>query len=270
MGILVGCAVAFVTFSMLQSGATAATSKGEYRGSGGLVLPIDSSQRMREFAVNCAGCSWRFTSPCAVQLVGILQQCEVRDSSCSQGQLLRIWVLKADDYWRERGVACFPRGGPVYVRAIQIQAGQALVDALPALSISCTPRSGVVTQLPLRCDSSLRHEVPPVHSKLHGTPIRLELKPHWRWSAGDTSGVDQIDPRMSTRATSWHHVFPHRGRFEVSHRVTWEATMHLEGLAHGIRIPDIVQRANSHIWVGTLAPVLVAPRRNPTWQGADV
>jgi hypothetical protein len=264
MGILAGCAVALVTFSMLHSGATAATPKGEYRGSGGLVLPIDSSQRMREFAVNCAGCSWRFSSPCALRLVGNLQQCEVRDSSCSQGQLLRIWVLEPDDYWKERGVACFSRGGPVFVRAIQIQAEQALVDALPRLSINCTPRSGVVTQLPLRCDSSLRQEVPPVYTKLHGIPIRLELKPHWRWSVDESSGVGQIHPGGSTRAPSWHHVFAHRGRFEVSHRVTWVATMHLEGLAHGIRVPDVVQRANSHIWVGSLAPVLVASRRYPT------
>jgi len=259
--ILAGCAAALVAFSMLHSGAAAATSKVEYQGSGELALPIDSSQKMREFAINCAGCSWRFSSPCAVRLVGTLQACQVRDSTCSQGQLLRIWVLKPEDFWRELGVACFSRGGPVFVRTIHIQAEQALVDALPKLSINCTPRSGVVTQLPLRCDSSLRQEVPPVHTKLHGILMRIELRPHWRWSVDEGLGVGQIDPRRSTRAPSWHHVFAHTGRFEVSHRVTWEATMYLEGSADGIRFPDLVQRANSQIRVGTLTPVLVTSRR---------
>jgi hypothetical protein len=260
MGFLAGCTVALATFSILFSGATAASPKGVYEGSGGLVLPIDSSQKMREFAINCAGCSWRFSNPCAVRPVGMRRQCEVRDSSCGQGQLLRIWVLKPEDFWRELGLACFSRGGPVFVRTIQTQAEQAFVNTLPSLRITCTPKSGIVEKLPLRCDSSLRKEVPPVHMKVHGIPIRIELKPHWWWSVGEGSGTGQIDPKRSTRAPSWHHVFDHRGQFEVSHRVTWVATMHLEGAGHGIGFPDVVQRAHSQIWVGTLAPVLVASR----------
>lgn len=259
--ILVGCAVVLITVSMLHSGAAAATSKMEGQGSGGLILPIDSAQKLREFAINCTGCSWRFSSPCAVRLRVIHRQCEVRDPSCSQGQLHRIWVLEPDDFWRDLGVVCFSRSGPVFVRAIQIQAEQVLVDALPKLSINCTPNSGIVENLSLTCENSLRQEISPLRTKLHGIPIRIEVKPHWHWSVGEGSGDSQIDLRRYTRTLSWHQGFANSGQFQVSHRVTWVATMHLEGSAGGIRLADVVQRAHIHMWVGTMAPVLVVAGR---------
>jgi hypothetical protein len=257
----VGCAVVLATFSILHSGAAAATSQVEDLGSGGLVLPSDSAQKMRAFAINCTGCSWRFLNPCAVRLQVIHRPCEVRDPSCSQDLLRRVWVLEPDDFWREIGVVCFSRGGPVFLRTIQLQAEQLLVDALPKLSFDCTPKSGIVENLSLACNSSLRKEISPLHTKFHGIPIRIEVKPHWHWSVGEGSGVGQIDQRRSTRAISWHHVFAHRGQFQVSHRVTWVATMHLEGSAGGIRLPDVVHSAHNHIWVGTMAPVLVIAGR---------
>jgi hypothetical protein len=230
----------------------------EFQGAGRLVLPANSPQFMRDYAFGCTGCMWRFTSPCNVVFGLGDRVCEVRDSVCSRGQLLRIWVLAPARSWKDFGVSCIPQTGLVYFRAIQTQALRYLDESLPELSIECAPKSGIVESLPLLCRSSASLQSISRQWEVQGIPIRIDLQPRLTWWVEEGSPPRPNASDRTQTVPVWSHVFSHRGRNQVSHQVSWTPTMHLSGLSGEVEIPQVVQRAHLKVSVGTMTPVLAA------------
>jgi hypothetical protein len=257
----IACAItATFTLSLTVSSGVAAVEAipdgVKYRGTGELLLPAASPSKMRQEAFGCSGCAWRFTEPCASELGAADQQCEVRDSTCDQGQLLRIWVLKPERSWQEFGVSCFAAQGPLFIREIRHLLKKQLVNALPALRIDCTPQSAVVKHLPFRCSSSSGVKTIVVLSEIEGNGVRLFMKPHGIWRHVHMSGTRQILAGAPESAPTWSSIFSHGGAHQISQQVTWQPKVHLEGLSGSMWMPRMIQRAHRWISVGTLTPVL--------------
>jgi hypothetical protein len=255
---LTGLTLALTSVSDSHGRTNQGSAPAEFQGAGRLVLPADSPQVMRDYAFGCTGCMWRFTSPCNVVFGLGNRECEVRDSLCSRGQLLRIWVLAPAQSWKDFGVSCIPQTGLVYVRTMQTQALRYLDESLPELSFDCAPKSGIVENLPFLCRSSAGFGLISRQWEVQGIPIRIDLQPRLTWWVGEGS-----PPRLNALARTqtvpvWSHVFSYRGRHQVSHQVSWTPTMHLSGLSGEVELPQVVQRAHLKVSVGTMSPVLAA------------
>ena len=230
----------------------------EFQGAGRPVLPADSPQVMRDYALGCAGCMWRLTSPCNVVFGLGDRECEVRDSVCRHGQLLRIWVLAPARSWKDFGVSCIPQTGLVDFRAMQTQALRYLEGSLPELSIECAPKSGIAENLPFLCRSSTSFGSISRQWEVQGIPIRIDLKPRLTWWVGEGSPPRLNASDRTQMVPVWSHVFSLRGRRQVSHQVSWTPTMHLSGMSVEVELPQVVQRAHLKVSVGTMTPVLAA------------
>jgi hypothetical protein len=228
----------------------------KYWGTGELVLPATSPQKVRQEAYGCSGCTWRFTGPCAGELGTADLQCEVRDSACSKGQLLRIWVLKPESPWQEWGVSCFTSQGPLFSRVIRQQLRKELVNALPDLRIDCTPRTAVVTNLPLSCRTSTRVKTIIVRSEIAGIAIRISMKSRAIWRHFHRSGTDLRLVGEPVRASTWSSALSQGGEHLISQHVAWQTSVQLDGLTGSMWMPHLAQRAHKWVSAGTLRPVL--------------
>ncbi len=200
----------------------------------------------------------RFTSHFKLEFVYGDRECEVRDSVCIHGQLLRIWVLAPARSWKDFGVSCIPQTGLVYFRAIQTQALRYLDESLPELRIECAPKSGIVENLPFRCRSSTSLQSISRQWEVQGMPIRIDLQPRLTWWVGEGSPPRLNPSDRAQMVPVWSHIFSHRGRNQVSHQVSWTPTVHMSGLSGEMELPQVVQRGYLKVSVGTMTPVLAA------------
>jgi hypothetical protein len=266
------CVVMICLSSLVDAPSIQALSRMQgtpYSGNGGLVLPDSEPLAARIDAAQCAGCRWKFTTPCSEDPRALVDRCRVLQSGCDADVLHRLWWAESGRSWRQHGLVCVSPAGPLSIERVRERLTSEVVRELPALRPACAPVSGAIEHLPLRCSSGqspLTHTVQITESQ---ASITADLTPEWQWELRRAAGGVRSGPRGSSAHVAWL-VPMESGRWVVTVRTVWRARLRISGIPLTGAGFQVEERASTSVRVARarahLGPSLASSGRS----GADV
>lgn len=247
--------------SMATAGATEVIGDDErdmFIGTGSLILPIGVPGRGE--AADCPGCAWKATLACDPVSP---TACRGQARLCPDDHLwLRIWLRHPGEDWRTIGSECFGPGGPATRTRIEIAIHDKLQHAIPALSPTSRPGTGVLPHLPVAFHSGQEPGSRHWDWDILGIRVSVIAQPRWTWQFdGDSSTVGTYGvplaegPRMVGGAQAMH-TYRTSGVRQVRVSATWIASYSASGLV-GLQVEQPVsQSASLPIRVGEARAVL--------------
>ena len=228
-----------------------------YRGSGGLLLPASVPAPTREHVANCAGCQWQLTSVCNDRAEAPWR-CEPASDCPGDGYRMRAWSRdSATEPWRDLGLICIARSGPVSVARVDTELRDEFVRDLPGSSISVEPPRGVLPYLPVVFDSGQPRSVPPTEIEVLGRRVVLQPIAAWHWDFGDGATLDDAGPGSRYPDLAVAHAYRTGGNHRVRVTTTWSATFTVDGLGPFTVSSPVHQQAQTVVRVGQARAVLV-------------
>ena len=229
----------------------------QYRGSGGLLLPASVPQPTREHVATCAGCQWQLTSVCNDRAEAPWG-CEPADDCPGDGYRMRAWARDSAILpWRDLGLICVARSGPVSVERVDTELHGEFVEDLPTSAITMDPPRGVLPYLPVVFDSGQPASVPPMQVEVLGRQVVLQPVPSWHWDFGDGASLDHAGPGSRYPSLGVSHAYRRGGAHRVTVTTTWSATFTVDGFGPFTVSSPVRQQAQAVVRVGQARAVLV-------------
>ena len=247
-------AVSLRTAVSIPSDVVGDDERDRYVGTGSVFLPGDVPDDSRQIASDCPGCDWKATIVCEM----------VSASSCrgdarlcqGESEYLRFWVKRPGEDWRMMGMGCVGPGGPPTRTAVDTQATERFIAALPPLAPRAQPPLGAVVTLPVGLRSGQR---PPVDRAWEVAEMRvvLHVSPLWEWRFGDGTGLRTTQPGDRWPRLTVSHAYARPGSYRVRVVTTWTATYTVDGLGPFPVAQAVHQGKGLRLRVGEARAVLV-------------
>ena len=206
-----------------------------FSGTGGLLLPGSVDNRTRTTVASCRGCEWRLESPCTDTHRGTLFDSQAPCLSVVRGcpagdRLMRSWFRAEGSAWREIGLICLRRSGPVTVAQVDRQVRERFVEGMPALAPAFQPSMNPVAQIPVVFSSGQPGGTEDSAFTIIGLPVDLFARPTWVWRFGDGSATRTDDPGGRYPLSGVAHAYRAAGTYSVLVRTEWSASFTVDGL----------------------------------------
>jgi len=230
-------------------------ARDRYAGTGGLLLPGGVDRQTRTAVAQCRGCEWRLEPPCTVSphgtAFGTAEPCLSVVRGCPAGdRLFRSWFRDVAAPWRETGLVCIGRSGPVTVADVDRRLREGFVAGLASLAPAFQPSRHPVTQLPVVFASGQSGGRRSKDFTVVGQPVTLDARPTWVWQFGDGSVVRTDDAGGRFPESGVTHAYRNAGRFTVVVTTHWSATFAVNGLGPFEVSEPITQEESLAIDVG--------------------
>jgi hypothetical protein len=206
-----------------------------YVGRGGLVLPGSVDTTTRTTVASCPGCEWRLESPCVESPHGTpfgqAARCLSVVRGCQAGtRVLRVWFHGDAGSWRDLGLVCLGRGGPVTVADVARRTREHFVAGMPPLAPTFQPSVNPVTQVPVVFSSGQPGGPQNASYTVARLAVRLQARPDWTWAFGDGVVARTTDPGAAYPLGGVVHAYRAAGRHDVTVITRWTATFTVDGL----------------------------------------
>lgn len=147
-----------------------------------------------------------------------------------------------------------PPGGPLFLDEAWDLVIARLAKEITGPHLSCTPGSGVVVGLTVRCSGGEPVGVPTADIEADGIRIRGSFTPSWVWDFGDEPAGSTVGIAGGGRVA--HHDFSRPGSILVRVGITWRGRMSIQGVPGSAGGPHVIRHAAMRVTVGVAGTAL--------------